>query len=196
MRGTVLSILLGCSLFPAPAALAQHEAFQVIPDSSEVKFTLGDVLHTVHGTFHVQRGSIDFDRTTPKMAGSILVAAGSGNSGNEARDRRMSKDILDAPQFAEASFAPHYYQGTIAADGDSTIQVTGTFILHGTPHELTVPVTVHVEGGDCTIQTHFNVPYVMWGLKDPSTFILRVGKEVEIDLTLVGRLTTGPQTVQ
>jgi polyisoprenoid-binding protein YceI len=193
MRGTVLSILLGCSLFPAPAALAQHETFQVIPDSSEVKFTLGDVLHTVHGTFHVQRGSIDFDRTTPKMAGSILVAAGSGNSGNESRDRRMSKDILDARQFAEASFAPHSYQGTIAADGDSTIQVAGTFTLHGTPHEMTVPITVDVEGGNWTIQTHFSVPYVKWGLKDPSTFVLRVGKDVQIDLTLVGRLTPASQ---
>ena len=193
MKGTVLSILLGCSLFPAPAALAQHETFQVIPDSSEVKFTLGDVLHTVHGTFHVQRGSIDFDRTTPKMAGSILVAAGSGNSGNESRDRRMSKDILDARQFAEASFAPHSYQGTIATDGDSTIQVAGTFTLHGTPHEMTVPITVDVEGGNWTIQTHFSVPYVKWGLKDPSTFVLRVGKDVQIDLTLVGRLTPGSQ---
>jgi polyisoprenoid-binding protein YceI len=196
VRGTVLSILLGCSLFPAPAALAQHETFQVIPDSSEVKFTLGDVLHTVHGTFHVQRGSIDFDRTTPKMAGSIFVAAGSGSSGNETRDRRMSKDILDASHFAEASFAPHSYQGTIAPTGDSTVEVAGTFILHGAPHELTVPLTVHVEGENCTIQTHFSVPYVKWGLKDPSTFVLRVGKEVEIDLTLVGRLTPRPQTVQ
>jgi polyisoprenoid-binding protein YceI len=193
VRGTVLSILLGCSLFPAPAALAQHETFQVIPDSSEVKFTLGDVLHTVHGTFHVQRGSIDFDRTAPKMAGSILVAAGSGSSGNESRDRKMSKDILDASHFAEASFAPHSYQGTIATDGDSTIQVAGTFTLHGTPHEMTVPVTVHVEGGNWTIQTHFSVPYVKWGLKDPSTFVLRVGKDVEIDLTLVGHLTPGSQ---
>jgi polyisoprenoid-binding protein YceI len=196
VKGTALSILLGCSLFPAPAALAQHETFQVIPASSEVKFTLGDVLHTVHGTFHVQSGSIDFDRTTPMMAGSILVEAGSGNSGNETRDRKMSKEVLDASHFADATFAPHSYQGTIAPNGDSTIQVAGTFTLHGTPHEMTVPVAVHVEGGNCTIQSHFNVPYVKWGLKDPSTFVLRVAKEVEIDLNLVGRLTSGPQTVQ
>jgi polyisoprenoid-binding protein YceI len=193
MKRMALSILLGCSLIPA---LAQQETFHVIPDSSEVNFTLGDVLHTVHGTFHVQNGSIDFEHTAPKMAGSILVAAGSGSSGNETRDRKMSKDILDASHFADASFAPHSYEGTIARSGDSTIQVAGTFTLHGTPHELTVPVTVHVEGGDCTIQTHFNVPYVKWGLKDPSTFVFRVGKEIEINLTLVGRLTPGSHSVQ
>jgi hypothetical protein len=33
------------------------------------------------------------------------------------------------------------------------------------------------------------VPYVKWGLKDPSVFILKVAKEVDIELTLNGRLT-------
>jgi polyisoprenoid-binding protein YceI len=196
MRSTAMLLLLAGWLFVTRPVLAEHETFQVNPASSEVDFTVGDVLHSVHGTFHVQSGSINFDRTAPQMAGSILVAAGSGNSGNEARDRKMNKDILDASHFAEVAFAPHSYQGAIAPTGDSTIQVAGTFILHGTPHELTVPVTVRIEEGSCTIQTHFNVPYVKWGLKDPSTFVLRVGKEVEINMTLVGRLTPGPQTVQ
>ena len=38
---------------------------------------------------------------------------------------------------------------------------------------------------------HFTVPYVKWGLKDPSIFVLKVAKEVEIDLALNGRLTPG-----
>ncbi len=35
---------------------AQETSFQVDPAQSNVKFTLGDVLHTVHGTFKVKGG--------------------------------------------------------------------------------------------------------------------------------------------
>jgi len=84
---------------------------------------------------------------------------------------------------------PQSYQGTLAATGDSTIQVTGIFTLHGTPHDLTVPVQVHIEGTNCTVKAHFSVPYVKWGLKDPSIFVLKVAKDVDIELTLVGGLS-------
>jgi hypothetical protein len=49
---------------------------------------------------------------------------------------------------------------------------------------------IHIEGTSLTAKTHFTVPYVKWGLKDPSIIILKVAKEVDIDLTLVGRVST------
>jgi hypothetical protein len=67
--------------------------------------------------------------------------------------------------------------------------VTGVFTLHGTPHDLTVPMQIHIEGSSLTAKTRFTVPYVKWGLKDPSIFILKVAKEVDIDLKLVGGLS-------
>jgi hypothetical protein len=35
------------------------------------------------------------------------------------------------------------------------------------------------------------VPYLDWGLQDPSFFILRVEKEVRVTIHAVGRLTAG-----
>ena len=117
-----------------------------------------------------------------------MVAAGSGNSGDKGRDKKMLSDVLDVDHFAEITFVPQSFQGAIAASGDSTIQVTGIFSLHGMSHDLTVPMQLHIEGGNLTAKTHFAVPYVKWGLKDPSIFILKVAKDVDIDLTLTGRL--------
>jgi hypothetical protein len=56
------------------------------------------------------------------------------------------------------------------------------------PHDLTVPLQVHVEGAELTARTWFMVPYVKWGLKDPSVFLLRVAKEVRIEVTLRGKV--------
>ncbi|MDE3188011.1 MAG: YceI family protein [Acidobacteriota bacterium] len=185
---TARSILALLPLILAPGAFAQHQTFAVNPDASQVAFFLGGADHGTHGTFHLQSGMVDFDRSAPKISGSIVVAAGSGNTGNQSRDHKMITEVLDAAHFGEITFVPQSYQGTIAASGDSTIQVAGVFTLHGTPHDLTVPMQIHIDGANCTAKTHFTVPYVKWGLKDPSIFILKVAKEVSIDLTLTGRL--------
>ncbi len=137
----------------------------------------------------MQSGSIDFDPSAQKIFGSVIVAAGSGNSGEPSRDKKMNTDVLDTAHFAEVSFTPSSYQGKIAPSGDSTIQVSGIFTLHGTPHDITVPIQIHIDGANLAVKGQFTVPYVKWGLKDPSIFILKVAKEVDIDLTLNGHLT-------
>jgi polyisoprenoid-binding protein YceI len=173
----------------APAALAQHQAFAVNPDASEVKMTLKTTHELVNGTFHVQSGSIEFDRETSKMLGSVVVLAGSGKTGNDSRDNKMKRDILRVEQFATVSFEPKTYTGAIAPSGESTVQVKGIFTLLGTPHEITIPILVHVEGTAATAKTHFVVPYVQWGLKNPSFLVWKADNDVAIDLFLDGRLT-------
>jgi polyisoprenoid-binding protein YceI len=189
MKAVLHSALVALPLILASGAFAQHQTFAVNPEASQVAFALAGSGHHVNGTFHVQSGSIDFDPTAHTIAGSVVVAAGTGDSGEKGRDKKMNSDVLDVPKYSEITFAPKSYEGTIASTGDSSIQVTGVFTLHGTPHDLTVPMQVHIEGGALTAKTHFIVPYVKWGLKDPSVFILKVAKEVDIDLTLTGHLT-------
>ena len=50
-----------------------------------------------------------------------------------------------------------------------------------------------VSNGHVTADVHFVVPYVEWGLKDPSTFILRVSKKVDITVHAVGTLSPAPK---
>ena len=110
-------------------------------------------------------------------------------TGNDSRDKRMNKDILKVEQYATVSFEPKTYTGAIAPSGDSTIQVTGIFTLLGTPHEITIPILVHLEGTTATAKAHFVVPYIQWGLKDPSFMFWKADKDVAIDLFLVGTIS-------
>jgi polyisoprenoid-binding protein YceI len=178
-----LTVILG------PATLAQHQTFVVNPDASDVKMTLNTTHEVVNGTFHVQSGSINFDRTASHISGIVIVAAGSGKTGNDSRDKKMNKDILKVDQFNSVSFVPKTYNGTIAASGDSTIQVSGVFTLLGTAHDLTIPMQIHVEGSKATAKTQFVVPYVQWGLKNPSFLIWKAENDVTINLNLVGQIS-------
>jgi hypothetical protein len=176
----------------APATVltagAQHQTFVVHPDASEVRMTLKTTHELVSGTFHIQSGSIEFDRGSLKMSGSVVVLAGSSKTGNDSRDKKMNKDILQVEQHATVSFEPKSYAGTIAASGDSTIQVAGIFTLLGMPHQITIPMLVHLEGATASAKAHFVVPYVQWGLKNPSFLIWKAENDVAIDLSLVGHL--------
>jgi polyisoprenoid-binding protein YceI len=173
----------------APAAVSQHQTFVANPDASDVKMTLKTTHELVSGTFHVQSGSIEFDRADRRMSGSVVVSAASGNTGNDSRDKKMKKDILAVEQYATVSFEPKSYVGTLTPSGDSNLQVTGIFTLCGKPHEITVPLLVHLEGTTATAKAHFVVPYVQWGLKNPSFLIWKAENDVAIDLVLSGRIS-------
>ncbi len=170
-------------------ALAQHQTFAVNPDASEVKMKLNTTHEVVNGTFHVQSGSINFNRTVSHISGIVIVAAGSGTTGNDSRDKKMNKDILKVDQFATVSFSPKTYNGMIADLGDSTIQVSGVFTLLGAAHDLTIPMQIHVDGMKATAKGQFVVPYVQWGLKNPSFLIWKAENDVTIDLNLVGQIS-------
>ena len=150
--------------------------------------TLNTTHEVVNGTFHIQSGSIEFDRSAPKMSGSVAVLAGSGKTGNDSRDKKMNKDILKVGQYTSVSFAPKTYTGTIAPSGDSTIQVSGVFTLLGSPHDITIPLQIHLDGSNASARAHFVVPYVQWGLKNPSFLFWKADNDVAIDLSLVGNI--------
>ena len=146
-------------------------------------------LHTVHGTFHVKSGTIHFNLSTGAASGRVLVDATSGESGSEGRDRRMHKEILESEKYPDITFTPVRVTGQLAAQGDSTLQIEGTFRLHGSDHPINVAIPVHISGEVVTANYHFAVPYVQWGLKNPSKFVLRVNDTVDVNVVAEGHLT-------
>jgi hypothetical protein len=49
-----------------------------------------------------------------------------------------------------------------------------------------MPIRVQVFPDHWIADTHFTIPYVKWGIKNPSTFFLRVSESVEIDVHATG----------
>jgi len=172
----------------ATVATAQDTALQVDPAQSSVKFTLGDVLHTVHGSFQLKSGESQFNPSNGAISGQIVVDAKSAESGSGMRDRKMHREILESERYPEITFRPDHFQGTVAPRSKSTVQVHGIFSIHGTDHEITVPADVEVGPDHWTASVHFTIPYVKWGMKNPSTLFLRVNDSVQIDLVASGRV--------
>ena len=121
-------------------------------------------------------------------SGSVAVDAMSGNSGNSVRDRKMTNEELKAESYKSVTFAPTRFTGTFHDSGHSDVQVRGLFMILGTAHEIDVPMQIEANGNQVRAIGKFDVPYVQWGLKDPSTLMLRVNKEVQIELSLTGTL--------
>jgi polyisoprenoid-binding protein YceI len=169
-------------------AASQDTAFHLDPTQTAVKFTLGDVLHTVHGTFKLKRGGVEFDPASGKVSGEIVVDAQSGESGSGMRDRKMNKEVLESVRYPEIVFHPNRIEGNVAGQGKSSVMVHGTFNIHGTDREITVPAQVEMSAEHWTATAHFTVPYEKWGMKNPSTLFLRVSDTVEIDLTAAGSM--------
>ncbi len=176
-----LTLLISCGQAQA--------VFELDASQSRAAFTLGDVLHTVHGAFKAKRGSIQFDPATGAASGEIVIDATSGDSGSGARDKRMHRNVLESQQFPEISFAPSRIRGTVSPTGESKVDIDGTFTIHGAGHQLTASAVISATGDHLQTKVHFVVPYVSWGMKNPSTLFLKVGETVDIDLDAPGHIT-------
>src|SRR6266852_6454798 len=179
------------------SALPQHAAPQppaneivlgIDPVQSKVHWTLVSTVHTVHGSLSFKKGTLQLDTSTGKASGEIIVDATSGNSGNDSRDKKMHKEVLESGRYAEVIFRPDRVEGSIAPQGTFTVQVHGLFVLHGSEHELTVPVQAELTGDQWTGSARFNVPFIDWGLKNPGNFFLKVNHAVAIELEMKGNL--------
>jgi len=178
------------ALWMACPVSGQEQELRLDAASTRVDWTLGDVLHTVHGTFKLKRGDIRFDPSTGKASGELVVDATSGESGSGARDSRMHKNILESGKYPEIAFVPDKVLGNVSLQGDSEVQLHGSFTIHGGTHELTLAAKCHIDQQRLTAVIEFSVPYQKWGMKNPSTLFLRVDDTVKIGIHAYGRVMT------
>jgi polyisoprenoid-binding protein YceI len=171
---------------PAPPA-SSPLSLTLDPAQSKVHWTLPTTLHTVHGSFAVTRGAMKFDPTSGKASGEIVVDAKSGKSGNNSRDARMHKEVLETAKYPDVVFRPTQVEGVVGASGPCDIKVHGTFSVHGADHEAVASVHAELAGETWKGTGKFDVPYVQWGMKDPS-LLLKVKHVVSVEIEMSGSL--------
>jgi polyisoprenoid-binding protein YceI len=165
------------------------------PANTRITFTLKGNAHNTEGSFKLRRGEIMVDPDTGKTHGIIVVDATSGRTGIIMRDNRMRDSILEAQRYPDISFIPRQAQGHPFPHGVFVVKVSGTFLLHGAQHDATLEVAINRKGDDFTATSRFEIPYVAWGVKDPSLLFLRVDQRVQVEVTTSGHATWLPAAV-
>jgi polyisoprenoid-binding protein YceI len=177
----------------AVPASAAERTLTIDPAASKVAFVLGATGHDVEGSFRVESGSLTFDDATGAMTGEIRVDAKSAKTGSGSRDKTMHGDVLESVKFPLFSFKAQRLEGHVAEAGTSSVKLHGVLSMHGAEHPFVMPASVEVNGARVSAKANFAVPFVEWGLHDPSLLFLRVEKSVAVTVTAAGTLSNGTQ---
>jgi polyisoprenoid-binding protein YceI len=175
---------------PGAQSTAQSAAQEIVlsldPAQTKVHYAVDTTLHTVHGTFALKNGSVHLDPESGKAGGEVIVLATSGDSGNSSRDARMHKEILETAKYPDAIFRPTQIEGKVARSGNSDVKLQGIFSIHGGEHAIAVPVHAELSGDHWKGTAKFQIPYIQWGIKDPSSWLLKVKPKVDVELEMYG----------
>lgn len=167
---------------------AETLTFELDPKATLITFTFGATFHTVNGTLQAKHGTVKVDTDTGTASGWIVMDATSARTGNGRRDRKMHEKILESRRFPDIVFDVQRVSGNINRTGSSDLQLHGYLDFHGDRRFIALPVLAKTEGNRVTATGSLLIPYVQWGLRDPSFLLLRVEKEVRVTVKAVGRL--------
>lgn len=174
--------------FAALPAYAGQRVLVLDPAASRVSFTLPATGHTVEGKLAVKSGRIAFDSETGAASGEIVIDLASAETGNKSRDKTMHEEVLETGQHPLAVFRAEKIRGALAPAGPSQVTLDGTLTFHGGDHKVSLPAKVENQDGRLKAETELEIPFVAWGLHDPSLLMLRVAKVVKVKVAARGSL--------
>ena len=162
------------------------------PERTKVSFTLPATLHQVEGTLKLERGALEFDEASGRASGSLVVDARSAQTGNGRRDATMHAEVLESEKYPQIVFEAARVELTRQSADRGEAVLHGRLRIHGGVQALAIPA--HLERRDDTVHVHgsFKIPYVAWGMRDVSNFVLHVAPEVEV--TVDAQASYAPDT--
>lgn len=189
---TLLVLALGLS--GASGATAERYRLTLDPERTRIAFTLGATLHTVRGTFAMRSAEVRFDSETGEASGQIVVDARSGDTGIDQRDAVMHEEVLASEEHPRLVLSPERIEGIRREPDALSGTLHGRFEVRGASHPIALAFEGTRDGADARVEAHFTVPWVAWGLPDPSNWLLSVEKTLEVRIETRGALEwNGPE---
>jgi polyisoprenoid-binding protein YceI len=186
MRKTT-SVALTILVLAAPLAASELQ-IELDPNLTSISFRLQATLHSVHGSAALAAGSLRLNAENGFMTGAVTIDASTAETGNKKRDKKMHGKVLLTADHPEIVLRALRLEGELALQGASDVTLHCEIEILGQAHEIGIPSHIEIDGGHFTASFEFEVPYVDWGIEDPSTFVLRVAKIVQVKVEAVGTI--------
>ena len=176
---------------PSAAIPARNIEIHFDPASTQIRFKVGSMLRDVRGSFQFKGGALAVDPDSTLAQGELLVDATTGRTGNAARDKELQEDVLESKRYPSIFFHAEHLRGQIPkTDGSSDVIAEGMLNIHGADHPLQMKVHLVRVGNSLSATTHFTVPYVEWGMKNPRGSFLHLSKTAQVEVSAKGTART------
>jgi polyisoprenoid-binding protein YceI len=174
---------------PVSAALAAPHTLTLDQETTAVGFLLEATGHDVEGQLFLDSGTLTLepkeDSESGAASGQIVLDAVRTETGNARRDRKMHKEVLVSSLHPRIVFTAESYEGVFPAE-EGEVKVNGQVELLGMKHPLTLTVKYSLEEERFDADVAFDVPFIEWGLEDPSILFLKVDKVVHVHADAAG----------
>jgi polyisoprenoid-binding protein YceI len=100
----------------------------------------------------------------------------------------FNENYMESDKYPKAEF-----KGRIAdiskvnfsKDGTYNVTAAGKLTMHGVTHDISVPGTITVKGGDATINSKFKVRTADYGIKIPALVEGKIAKEIAVTVNTI-----------
>jgi polyisoprenoid-binding protein YceI len=176
---------------PSADIPARNLAIHFDPQTTQIHFKVGSLVRDVRGTFQFKGGALAIDPDSTLAQGELLVDATTGRTGNAARDKQMQDEVLESKRYPSIFFHAEHLRGQVPkTDGSSDVIAEGMLNIHGADHPMQMKVHLVRVGNALSATTHFSVPYVEWGMKNPRGGFVHLGKTAQVDVSAKGTVRT------
>jgi polyisoprenoid-binding protein YceI len=176
---------------PSAGIPARNLAIHFDPQATQIRFKVGSLVRDVRGTFQLKGGALAVDPDSTLAQGELLVDATTGQTGNSGRDKQMQEEVLESKRYPSIFFHAEHLRGQVPkTNGSSDVIADGMLNIHGADHPMQMKVHLVRVGNALSATTHFSVPYVEWGMKNPRGAFLHLSKTAQVDVSAKGTIRT------